>query len=304
MGWLRTDNPWRALPRASLLGPSGCSRPGPGGRRPARHLGGTPRRLRLSDLRRRGHARTYRGPTRRSEAALTDHGTPRPYLPDPQRDRHVSFPDEPPDQRSRVGSLPPGAWAPRPSGPAAAQRPPVPRRSNNRGAGLIAALVVVPLFFGVVNSGASGSSSAEEGYAVEMGSDQWRGGDGGTYVGAEGLTIQPVADEASADPLLSEATTVQGVPADTAQVRIEVAGTHESVDFEVVGPDGGVLENTVDEPLPLARIATKPPDDRVTMHVHAKDASGDTELQCRIYAGTVLVALDTGRSNVTCTVTW
>lgn len=243
---------------------------------------------------------------------MTDHGTPRPHLPDPQRDRHVSFPDDPSGERAPVGSLPAEAWAPRPSGPAPAQRPPVPRRSNNRGAGRIAALVVVPLFFGIVNSGASGSSSAEDGYAAQMDGDQWRGSDGGTYVGAKGLTIQPVADEAgvvadeaSVVALLPESTMVQGVPANTAQVRIEVvAGTGETVDFEVLGPDGGVLESTEDEPLPLARIATKPPEDRVTMHVHAKSASGDTELQCRIYVGSVVVGLDTGHSNVACPITW
>ena len=233
---------------------------------------------------------------------MTDHGTPRPQLPDPQQDRHVSFPDDALDQPPPVTSLPPEAWAPRPTEPAPAQAPLVRRRSNHRGAGWLVALVVVPLFLGIANSGAGGSLSADDGgYSVEM--DGGHRGDSGAY-GGEWMVIEPVADEGSVAARLPGATTVQGVPAETTRVRIEVVGnTGDTVGFEILGPDG-VLESTTDEPLPLARTATHAPGDHLTMHVHAKGASRDSELQCRIYAGTVLVALDTARSHVTCTITW
>lgn len=253
---------------------------------------------------------------------MTDHGTPRPHLPDPQYDRHVSFPEDAPDERPPTRSLPPEAWAPRPSGPppttqspgppsgpsfvTAPARPPlVRRRPHNRGAGLIAALVVVPLLIGIMSGGTTWSMSADgSGYSTGMDGEPWQAGDAGPYSGVEGVTILPVADGANVAPLLPEATTVQAVPAGATQLRIEVvASAGGTVQFEVSGPDG-VLETTLDEPLPLARIATHPTDERTTMHVHAERASGDTVLQCRVYAGTVLVALDTARSSVTCTVTW
>jgi hypothetical protein len=86
-------------------------------------------------------------------------------------------------------------------------------------------------------------------------------------------------------------------------VRIEVVGSAgDLVDFEVLGPDGAI-EKTVSEPLPLARTATDRADEHMTMHINAQSARG-TEFQCRVYAGTVLVALDTSRSSVTCSVTW
>lgn len=250
---------------------------------------------------------------------LTDSGTPRPHLPDPQHDRHVSFPDDVSESLPPLRSLPPEAWAPRggerpgtvesqgqPSAPgfltAPPPRPRVRRRSSNRGAGVIAALVVVPLFLGLLNGGAGGSSADDGGYSTEYGADPaWQGNYGDVPAG---VTIMPVADEATVAALLPDTTTVQGVPADTTQVRIEVvASAGDTVNLEILGPDG-LLETTLDEPLPLARIATSPVDESTTMHVHAKTASSETELQCRVYAGTVLVALDTSRTFVTCSVTW
>ncbi len=53
-----------------------------------------------------GHQRTYRGPTRRSEAPLSDPDRLRPALPDPQQDRHVSFPDDAPDDVSNGAPRP------------------------------------------------------------------------------------------------------------------------------------------------------------------------------------------------------
>lgn len=237
---------------------------------------------------------------------MTDHGTPRPHLPDPQHDRHVSFPDDAPDDRSPVGSLPPEAWAPRPSVPPTttpslgrpsvpasvavpARRPGVRRRSRNRGAGLIVPLVVVPLFFGIVNGGASGSGSADDGaYSVELG----------------GVVVLPIADSSSIAGPLPRDTQVHAVPPATTQLRVEVVTAgKDTAQVELIGSDGA-YENSYEETLPFGRIASHSGAQSASIDVLATSSSGTAELQCRIYAGPVLVALSTSTSSVSCSASW
>lgn len=261
----------------------------------------------------------------RNEAVLSDSDPHRPELPDPQHDRHVAFPDD--DDIGRDGSaagaaagagtsLPPEAWAPRPAEPApsvSSWQPNVPpgsvlttppnrayasgSRSGNgsRGAKVLAALVLVPVMLGFF----SGGFHDDVGYT----------GGGGTGVempmGGAGpdpvfVRSEPVVDAASIDATLLEGQpTVLDVPADSTVLRVEVVGAQGSyIDVESFAAGQSVGSSTSQAPYAEELFLDERP---ATLTVTARTSTPDPgPLQCRIYADDILVAVDTGTSDVTC----
>ena len=259
----------------------------------------------------------------RNEAVLSDSDPHRPELPDPQHDRHVAFPDD--DGIGRDGSaagaaagagtsLPPEAWAPRPVEPAASVsswQPNVrtgsilttpPTRPNasgsrsgngSRGAKMLVALVVVPVLFGFFSNGSNHGSGGEAGTSIEM--PMGDAGPGPVFVRSE-----PVGDASSIDSTLLEGQpTVHDVPADSTVLRVEVVGAEGSyIDVESFAAGQPVTSSTSQAPYAEELFLDERP---ATLTVTARTSTSDPgTLQCRVYADDILVAVDTGTSDVTC----
>jgi hypothetical protein len=160
---------------------------------------------------------------------------------------------------------------------------------------------VVPLFIALGNGGRHEMRCDDRSPSVQTGGGRMCDQAGR---GPAELTIRPVPGNVAVAPPLEQGTAVQDVPADTSEVRLEVVSSSGgSADVEVLGPNGYYLP-LHGAALPLARIATRAPAARGDLHVHATSRSDGSAIQCRIYAGTVLVALRTARSDVTCSVDW
>lgn len=267
----------------------------------------------------------------RNEAVLSDSDPHRPELPDPQHDRHVAFPDD--DGIGRDGSaagaaagagtsLPPEAWAPRPAEPApsvSSWQPNVPpgsvlttppnrayasgSRSGNgsRGAKVLAALVLVPVMLGFFSGGfhddVGYTGDGGTGVEMPMGGDMPMGGAGPDPVF---VRSEPVVDAASIDATLLEGQpTVLDVPADSTVLRVEVVGA-EGYYIDVESFAAGQSLGSSSSQAPYAEelfLDVRP----ATLTVTARTSTPDPRtLQCRIYADDILVAVDTGTSDVTC----
>src|SRR6476661_2618147 len=268
-----------------------------------------------------GLQRTYRGPTRRSEALLSDPDRLRPAVPDPQQDRHVSFPDDAPDDVSSgapdgvpgVGAapsgpaLPPEAWAPRPFGhdpsrqeptgwsapvsPTLTTPPARPARRRRRSGWL---LLLVPLLLGHFSSGSdeySYSGGSSSGIEVPMGGD--------LPPGVDPMSVDPVTVELAGDTS-GVLPALPGKPKTVAVVSLPTADADPSADVLVQTFANDSATDTSSSALPFA--ATVHLNERPSrLHVTASVVSGPGQLQCRVYAGSRLVAISTGGATVTCT---
>ena len=156
------------------------------------------------------------------------HGA-RPALPDPQRDRHVSFPDDPPnpDPVTSGATLPPEAWAPRSTDPGPQQRrapswhdpaapptfttPPARQATQRRLPGWVALFLVPPLLLGVANVGSSGSMTEDCTYSsgagpldcFEVDGSSSRLGDPAPGDGVPGVWVQEITGSTSFAPVVT-----------------------------------------------------------------------------------------------------
>ena len=271
----------------------------------------------------------------RNEAVLSDPDRHRPALPDPQHDRHVAFPDDDgatrADSAARAAaatgaSLPPEAWAPRPVEPGISassgsswqpnvlpgstlttppNRPQGPTSrsgSGSRGAKLLAALVIVPVMFGFFSNGSHDGMeyTGDAGTGIEMP----MGGD--VPAGVEGVWVEPETGTTAVKSALSGTPKITPVPADTTSLRVEVVSVPRADAVSL--PADVIVDTSANDfsigstPGGLPYAATVHLDARPTrLEVSATDLSGTVQLQCRVYAGSQLVAFSTGASTVTCT---
>lgn len=275
-------------------------------------------------------------PPRRSEAVLSDPDRLRPALPDPQQDRHVSFPDDAPGDASNGApngapnrvpgsgpapsgpALPPEAWAPRPTSQDPARHEPTawsapvpptlttpptrPARRRRRSGWL---LLLVPLLLGHFSSGSdeySSTGGSSTGIEVPMGGDLPPGVD---PMSVDPVTVELAGDTSGVLPALPGKPKTVAVPGGATALRVEVV----SLDTADAAPSADVLvqtfandsaTDTSSSALPFA--ATVHLNERPSrLHVTASVVSGTGQLQCRVYAGSRLVAISTGGATVTCT---
>ncbi len=268
---------------------------------------------------------------------MSDPDHTRPALPDPQRDRHVSFPDDAPGAGPAPSgpSLPPEAWAPRSSATAAPspapsswQAPvppvlttsPVRRPPRRRLPGWAAFFLVGPLLLGLSNHDAAAESyecwtyDSGAGPGVQDCDSTMDGTLDGTSDGtsdgsadAPGSVIGVYARDITAStafaPMLGGTPEVFPVPADATSLTVEVVSTPSSPGAGLVaGVDitsGGDVLDGHQGPGPYAariRLDTRPSELRVTATV----MTGLGTIQCRVYAGRQLVAVDTSDHQVVC----
>jgi hypothetical protein len=108
-----------------------------------------------------------------------------------------------------------------------------------------------------------------------------------------------VDDPSSFAPPLSPSQAVVAVPVDAKVLRVEIVSASGGVARAETTAGGSPVE-TLQAPLPLGldvHLDLRPADVSVT--ATRTDGSGD--LQCRVYAGDRLVAIDTAATSVTCT---
>ena len=243
----------------------------------------------------------------------------RPALPDPQQDRHVAFPELTPPtssdtQRAPAPGLPPDAWArheptmrpahtlPPPSILSTPPTRPSSRAGRRRPAWLpYAAIVGVFLVMSNVSISHDGASLSTGGGYSEQ---QWGGSDPDeAYDAVSEGWIESVVDLETKPPLLPS-TRVSPVPRDTEMLRVEVvAQTEEPVTLRI-SSDTGLAEETTGAATPLVReVRTGTEMHEVDLTVTTTSGS-DVPVQCRIYAGTTLVALSTGPVEVSCSARW
>jgi hypothetical protein len=202
-----------------------------------------------------------------------------PELPDPQRDRHVAFPED-----GHPPTLPESAWAPLPP-PQQVPRPqPAPPRTS-RTVGWWAVGAV--LLFGFAMSG----NEASEPHGPF--------GDEGSYgapVPPVEITSLPAEGLAPVQPTDLPKFVV---PPGTTTFRVEVVGADPRASLTIVGSNQQVPTDEVE--LPFAAALTLPPTTNlqwITVH----GAFGQREIQCRVYVGEDLVAIDTGQGVAECAV--
>lgn len=206
----------------------------------------------------------------------------RPEIPDPEHDRHVAFPDEPPS------SLPQSWWEPTPPAllpiPRPWERQPQPRRRRGNA---WAGIVLLLLLGGFVSQG-HGTTS---------------GGSGGSgYVdapapGSVELVQQPTAPTGELEP---DDARLYSIPQGTVWFRLEVVGNDPRAAVEVT-TDRGYDLNAGGFDLPYAgRLTRNNPEDALTVTV--RGSYGQKQVQCRVYVGDALVAIGTGDGTATCEV--
>lgn len=262
---------------------------------------------------------------------MSDPDRTRPALPDPQRDRHVSFPDDAssadPAPAPVGAALPPEAWAPRSAHPAAERHrtsswqpavppvlttPPVRQPPQRRVPGWVALLLVPPLLIGLSNHNAATETYDCRSYDAGPGVSycdgtidgtvvDTTGGDGDVPGSMPGVWVEPVSDTGFGEVLTGKPQ-VRPVPADASLLRVEVVAT--------TGLDGDVVEAQVDTTAgdftldssygPLPRAFEIHLDERAE-DLSVSAAVGSGTVQCRIYADDVLVAVSTSDSLATCT---
>jgi hypothetical protein len=123
--------------------------------------------------------------------------------------------------------------------------------------------------------------------------------DGGQFAASDpvlDITSLPAEDLAPIQP--TDLPTLRA-PQGTTDYRLEVVGDEASASLIVVADEEGVPTDAVDLPF-AAEISVPVPNSLEWVTVHA--SSGVHEIQCRLYAGEHLVAIDTGRGVVECTV--
>jgi hypothetical protein len=166
-------------------------------------------------------------------------------------------------------------------------------RAGSRGAKLLAALVIVPVMFGFFSNGSHEDPGMGDGTVIEMPM-----GDGGPM--APRVRLDSNVDPSSIDNTLLEGQpTVLDVPAYAKSLRVEIVGDPDT-NIEVDTSVSGVPARTESVVIPFAENVYL--DELPTsLEVTVRDStSGSGTLQCRVYADDVLVALDTGTSDVTC----
>ena len=207
--------------------------------------------------------------------------TTRPAAPDPQRDRHVAFPDEAP-----APGLPPTAWAPDPRtrvpGPPPSHRGPRRRRSN-AGWWVVAAFFALPILGSAVDS--TGLPSDE--FGSHQPAEHWQGPSDLEVRMLEGRVV------AGVEPL----GPTYAVPSGTTAFRVEVAGADARGSLQVIGANTDVPVE--EHALPFA-VEVDTDAAEAFQWVSAHSAYPDRVIQCRIYAGDDLVAIATGHGVAEC----
>lgn len=257
------------------------------------------------------------------------HGA-RPALPDPQRDRHVSFPDDAPTPEPvRSGeTLPPEAWASRSSDPGPQQppaaswqapvppvltTPPVRRPPRRRLPGWAAFFLIPPLLLGISNNGSEDFTAEDCSYSVDAGPGSFDcatdTGPEGAGVGnpapgdgVSGVWVQEITDSTSFAPVLAGKPRIAPVPADTRVLRVEIVTAElvgDPLEAQVDTRVGGFSVDSRYGPPPQAfeiHLDERPPDLSVSVLV----GSGSGSVQCRVYADDRLVAVNTSDTVATC----
>jgi hypothetical protein len=268
---------------------------------------------------------------------LSDPDRLRPAVPDPQQDRHVSFPDDAPDEVSSgapdgvpgVGAapsgppLPPEAWAPRPSGHDPSRQeptgwsapvsptlttPPVRPAARRRRPGWLALLVPLAI---VLGHGQTDTSATEDCPSYtgagpgmsDCGSWDGTGGVGAPADSVPGVWTEDVTATTTFAPMLGGTPKVEPVPVGAGALRVEIVSAP--------GPAATGLEAQVDTTVGDAQVdgwlGTTPHALEVHLDQHptalkisATVTSGSGTVQCRVYAGSLLVAVGTSSSVATC----
>ena len=201
--------------------------------------------------------------------------TTRPAAPDPQYDRHVAFPDDVP-----APGLPSTAWAP---DPATRVRWPRRRRSN-AGWWVVAAFFALP----IVGGGMHGTDVPSEGFGWHQPAE---------HVGQAAMDLEVRTLEGRVVSGIEPLRPTSDVPADTTTFRVEVAGAGPRGSLQVIGTNGDPPAN--EHSLPFAvEVDTTDAEAFQWVVVHATHP--DREIQCRIYAGDELVAIETGHGVAEC----
>ena len=264
---------------------------------------------------------------------MSDRDHPRPALPDPQRDRHVSFPDDvsSADPATSGQSLPPEAWAPRSSAPAPGSAtpsswqaplppvlttPPVRQPPRRRLPGWAAFFLIPLLLLGLSNH--DDATESYECWTSDIGAEPgipdcdstMDGTLDGTTDGSRdapgsviGVRARDVTASTAFAPLLGGTPDVSPVPADATSLTVEVVSTPSSPSAGLVaGVDitsGGVVLDGHQGLGPYAAKITL--DSRPSeLQVTATVLTGPGTIQCRVYAGRQLVAIDTSDHQVVC----
>jgi hypothetical protein len=189
--------------------------------------------------------------------------------------------------------------------------PPVRPEPRRRGRGWAALLFIPALLIGFANNGSGGSGGESGTVTGECWSDpgadpQTMSCDPSFAVTAEDVTasVSPLA------PVLRGSQKVSPVPADATVVRVEVVSTTDStgdrrdarasaLKTQIDATAGGVPIASWDQGTPHAldvHLAERPKDLQVQVTV----TSGSGTVQCRVYAGSTLVAIDTSTATATC----
>lgn len=222
----------------------------------------------------------------------------RPAAPDPQQDRHIAFPDEPTSQPP-AAALPPSAWAPDPGrrlpppAPTSCRRP----RRGQAAWWVVGAFFALPMVGSAMwsNGVTSGEMTGGYGMPVEQyaPADQWPDGS---------PAGQPPEFKVLSDSMVAGVQPDQGtfaLPRGTTTFRVEVAGGDPRGTLQLIAAGG---EAAVPETaMPFAvEVHVGEPD--TLQWVTAQGAYGEREIQCRVYAGENLVAIETGQGTVDCAI--
>lgn len=270
---------------------------------------------------------------------MSDPDRLRPALPDPQQDRHVSFPDEAPDDAANDApngvrgagpapsgpALPPEAWAPRPAGHEPSRHeptgwsapvsptlttPPTRPSPRRRRPGWLVLLVpvVLVLAHGQTDASMTGDCPSYTGAGPGMSDCGSSAGSGDSGIGAPadsvpGVWTEDVTATTTFAPMLAGTPKVSPVPAGAAALQVEIVSTP--------GPAAAGLEAQVDTTVGDAPVDVWLGNTPHALEVHLDEhpaglkisatvTSGSGTVQCRVYAGSLLVAVDTSGSMATC----
>ncbi|HET7801529.1 MAG TPA: hypothetical protein VFL38_13990, partial [Humibacillus xanthopallidus] len=116
--------------------------------------------------------------------------------------------------------------------------------------------------------------------------------------------ISSAGDPGTVKAPIGADTPVSTVPAGTSVLRVEVTAPSPEDVVTQVSTAGGLYEETPESTPVLREVHTGPASRSLDVTVSSATESS-VALQCRIYAGETLVALDTSTTgSVACTVTW
>jgi len=234
-------------------------------------------------------------------------------------------------------TLPPEAWAPRSStresssstpswsrdpgpAPSVLTTPPVRPETGRRRPRWLAFLLVPPLLIGLANAQDDGSQTDGCTISDETGTYDCASYDGpaggASGMGAEQGVVGVWADDVTEStkplaPLLQGSPKVSPVPADATVLRVEIVSSTDAVASRGDSPSaplqtqvdtsaGGMPIDAWDQGTPHAldvHLDERPTDLQVSVTVTA----GSGTVQCRVYAGSTLVAVDTSTATAMCT---